>query len=250
MQMLKEGLKTLRLNYLATNLETVLTEIPAKAKTAEALKHLIEAELLDKKTRQIESRLSQAKLGQFKPDDEYNWTWSKGITVEKYAELKRLDFIHKPENIIFVGNQGVGKTMLAKNLANLAANRGIKTLYTTASRIILDLGQCESSRELEKCLRKYEKCQLLVIDEIGYQNYDAKAGDFLFEIVNRRYQRTATIFTTNLAFKDWGNVFPGAASVTAMIDRITHHCHIIKQQGESYRAYDSSMQNKGVPSHG
>ena len=243
--MLKEGLKGLRLNHLANHLETLLAEIPAKASAMEALKILVEAELLDKRMRQIDSRLKQAKLGQFKADDEYNWTWSKGITQEKYAELRQLHFVTKPENIIFVGNQGVGKTMLAKNLANLAANRGIKTLYTTASRIVLDLGHCESSREMEKCLRKYEKCQLLVIDEIGYQNYDAKAGDFLFEIVNRRYQRTATIFTTNLAFKDWGKVFPGAASVTAMIDRITHHCHIIKQQGESYRAYDSAMQNKG-----
>ena len=133
------------------------------------------------------------------------------------------------------GPQGLGKTMIARNLGHFAVMSGYTCLFTTASVLAIDLGAQESRHALQRRLKHYESRDLLIIDEIGYLSFDCKAADFIFEIVNRCYEKSAICISTNLVFKDWTQVFPGAPCVTAMIDRLTHHAKIIKIAGDSHR---------------
>jgi DNA replication protein DnaC len=143
--------------------------------------------------------------------------------------------VQEQENLVLVAAQGLGKTMLARNIAHAAVLEGHSALFTEASSLLLDLGSQDSSRGLERRLRHYARPALLCIDEVGYLSYDARAADLLFEIVSRRYEQKSVVITTNLAFTDWPSVFPNASCVTALIDRLTHHADVCKIEGESYR---------------
>jgi len=105
----------------------------------------------------------------------------------------------------------------------------------TAAQLLLDLGGQDSARALARRLQYYTQQGLLVVDEIGYLSYDARAADLPFQIVSRRYERRSLVLTTNLPFSDWPTIFPNAATVTALIDRVVHHADIISIEGESYR---------------
>ena len=155
-----------------------------------------------------------------------------------------LGFLASGSNVILVAAQGLGKTMLAKNVAHQAVLRGYHVLYVTAADLLLDLGGQETSRTLERRLRHYAEPRLLCIDEVGYLTYDNRAADLLFQVVTRRYERRSILLTTNLAFKDWGTVFPNATCATALIDRLIHHVEIITITGESYRRREAAAAQK------
>ena len=112
---------------------------------------------------------------------------------------------------------------------------GHRVLFLTAAQMLLDLGGQDSARSLARRLQYYSQQALLLIDEIGYLSYDARAADLLFQVVSRRYERRSLVLTTNLPFSDWPTIFPNAATVTALIDRVVHHADIISLEGESYR---------------
>lgn len=237
---LSQQLAALRLDYLANNLDSFLTGTKDAAIATETLKRMAELEMIDKASKTTERRLKAAKIGLFRPIEEFDWDWTKGLRKSEMDVLLGLDFLNKKRNIIFAGAQGLGKTMMAQNLAYKAASCGYSTLFTTASKIVLDLSSQETSSGMQRRLGFYERLKLLVIDEMGYLNFTDRAADFIFEIVNRRYESGSLIITTNLAFKDWHQIFPGAPCVTAMIDRLTHHADIIKLTGGSYRLREAS----------
>jgi len=170
---------------------------------------------------------------------DFDWNWPKEADRKVIEGLFSCDFVEARQNIILASPQGLGKTMIAKNLAQQSAMCCFSVLYTTASAMVIDLGAQENKSSLQRRLRYYESRDLLVLDEIGYLAFDNRAADFVFEIVNRRYEKGSVVITTNLAFKDWGQIFPGAPCVTAMIDRLTHHAKIIKINGDSYRLRES-----------
>lgn len=155
-----------------------------------------------------------------------------------------LEFLDRAENVILVAAQGLGKTMIAKNVAHQAVLQGASVRCVTAADLLLDLGGQETSRALERRLRAYVKPRLVVIDELGYLTYDNRAADLLFQGIGRRYERGSLLVTTNLAFKDWGSVFPNAACVTALIDRLPHHAEILTLTGESYRRREAEAAQK------
>ncbi len=136
---------------------------------------------------------------------------------------------------MLVAPQGLGKTMIAQNIAHQAIVQGHSVLFTTAAQMLLDLGGQESSRALESRLKHYAKQSLLVVDEVGYLAFDNRNADLLFQVVSRRYERKSLVLTTNLAFKDWPSVFPNATCATALIDRVIHHADVIGIEGKSYR---------------
>ena len=125
--------------------------------------------------------------------------------------------------------------MIAQNLAHAAVLAGTHVLFITAAQLLLDLGGQESTRGLARRLNHYASRGLLVIDEIGYLSYDARAADLLFQVVSRRYERRSLVLTTNLPFSDWPTIFPNAATATALIDRVVHHAEILTIDGDSYR---------------
>ncbi|MEW5705153.1 MAG: IS21-like element helper ATPase IstB [Pseudomonadota bacterium] len=203
------------------------------------LEEIAKTELADRARRSLERRLARSHLGRFKPMADYDWNWPEYIDRPAVERTLSLEFVEHAENVVLVANQGLGKTMIAKNLANTAILMGHSATFVTASDLLLDLGKQEGSRALERRLHFYSQPKCLVIDEVGYLSYDNHAADLIFQVVSRRYEQKSTVVTTNLAFRDWHNVFPNAACASALIDRLTHHSEVILIKGESYRSREA-----------
>jgi DNA replication protein DnaC len=146
-----------------------------------------------------------------------------------------LDFLKDATNLILVGPNGIGKTLIAKNIAHQALVHGHSVLFTTAGHMLGNLAALDSDSALRRRLRHYARPRLLVIDEVGYLSYSNRHADLLFELVSRRYEHTSTLITTNRPFAEWQEVFPNAACVVSLVDRLVHHADIVSIQGKSYR---------------
>jgi DNA replication protein DnaC len=207
----------------------------------QVLEELARAELAERARKSVEGRLKRAHLGRFKPMADFDWAWPKKIDRETVERVLGLEFLPRAENVLLVSPQGLGKTMIAKNLAHAAVLAGATALFVTAAELLLDLSKQETPRALERRLAHYVRPQLLVVDELGYLSYDNHAADLLFQLVTRRYEHRALVLTTNLRFADWNTVLPNATSATALIDRLTHHAEIIAIEGESYRKREAEL---------
>lgn len=133
----------------------------------------------------------------------------------------------------------MGKTTLAQNLGHAALQRGHTVRFSTLVAALADLMRQESAPAFDRRLRRYTNPDLLILDEIGYLPADTRSADLLYNIINRRHEHSATVITTNLGFKEWGKIFPGAACVSALVDRFVQHCHVLDIDGDSYRRKDS-----------
>ena len=208
------------------------------------LERVVAAELEDRQRRSVERRLTAARLGRFKPLADWDWDWPTALDRPALERVLALDFLERPDNVLLVGAQGLGKTMLAKNIVHAAVFAGHTARFTTAADLLLDLNGQETARALDRRLRHYTRPALLAIDEIGYLAYDARAADLLFQIVSRRYEHRAILITTNLPFKRWDTIFPNASCAVALIDRLTHHAEILPIEGDSYRRRDAELSQK------
>ncbi len=202
------------------------------------------AELLDweekeRSQRGLERRLRRARLGSFKPLADFDWAWPKKIDRAQIEDLFRLEWLASANNIVLVGPNGIGKTLIAKNLAHQAVLAGATARFLTASELINSLAELDSSTGLQRKLTLYARPQLLVLDELGYLSYDTRHADLLFEVVSRRYERRPTIVTTNKPFAEWGEVFPNATCVVTIVDRLVHRCEVVTLEGDSYRLKES-----------
>lgn len=185
--------------------------------------------------RSHDRRIKRAKIGKFKLIADYDWSWPRKIDRDQIEELLTLAFLEENINPIFVGPNGVGKSMFSQNIAHAAVLAGHTVRFTTASQLLNDLGEQDSSQSFEWRLRKYTQPRLLVIDELGYLSYDSRSADLLFEVVTRRYQEKSTIISTNRAFAQWNETFPNASCVVTLVDRLIHRSEIVEIDGESYR---------------
>jgi DNA replication protein DnaC len=146
-----------------------------------------------------------------------------------------LDFLKDAANAVLVGPNGVGKTTLARNLAHQALVHGHTVLFTNAGQMLGDLAALDSDSALRRRIRHYAAPALLLIDEVGYLSYSNRHADLLFELISRRYEQKSTVVTTNRPFAEWHEVFPNAACVVSMVDRLMHNAEIVVIEGESYR---------------
>jgi DNA replication protein DnaC len=205
---------------------------------------LIQDEEHARQKRSLERRIKAAKIGSFKLLADFDWNWPKKIDRERIDGIFTLSFLEKAneddpgDNVVFIGSNGLGKTMLAQNLTYQAVLRGYTARFVTASALLGELVQIESASALERRLRSYARPQLLAIDEVGYLSYSTRHADLLFQVVNRRQNRS-TIVTTNRPFTEWNQVFPSATSVVALVDRLIHHVEVVEIDGESYRLKES-----------
>jgi hypothetical protein len=150
-----------------------------------------------------------------------------------------LEFLKDASNVVLVGPNGVGKTMCACNLGYQAVLAGHTALFITAGQLLGELAALDSDSALRRKLRQYAAPDLLLIDEVGYLSYSNRHADLLFELVSRRYQHKSTVVTTNRAFAEWGEVFPNAACVVSLIDRLMHRAEVVRIDGDSYRAKEA-----------
>ena len=206
------------------------------------LSMLLRWELDERQQRSLERRLSSAKLGRFKPLNEFDWQWPTKIDSQAIHALMQLGFLTEAGNIILIGSNGVGKSTLAQNLGYQAVMQGHTVVFTTAANMLNDLAAQDGDNALRRRLKHYARPALLIIDEIGYLSYSNRHADLLFEIINRRYEQNATIVTTNRPFGEWNEVFPNASCVVSLIDRLVHHSQIIAIEGDSYRMKEAQEQ--------
>ena len=199
------------------------------------LERLLEAEEAERGRRSFERRVAEARLGHFKSLADFDWQWPSRIDRALIEELFNLSFLEDASNVVLVGPNGVGKTMLAQNLAYQALLGGHTALLTSASAMLNELAAQDGSYALNRLLKRYTQVRVLVIDEVGYLSYDSRHADLLFEVVTRRYQQRSTILTTNRPFSEWNEVFSNAACVVTLVDRLMHRAEIVHVEGQSFR---------------
>lgn len=227
-----------------------MTELIAKAKrlgfhgivarwedysTQPWMEKLLELEEEERGLRSFARRIRDAKIGQFKPLADYDWTWPRRIDRELVEELFTFKFLKQTANVVFMAPNGLGKTMLAQNLAYQALLAGHDAKFVKASKLLGELSECDGAHARRRCLRKYCGVDLLVVDEVGYMRYGDHHADLLYEVISERYQNLSTIVTTNKPFKEWGEVFPNAACVVTLVDQLMHKAEVVVIEGDSYR---------------
>ena len=200
----------------------------------------VEAELraweeAERARRSLERRLQAAHIGRFKPLADFDWKWPTQCDRAVVEELMTLTFMEDASNIVLVGPNGVGKTMCACNLGYQAVLAGRTALFITAAQLLGELAALDSDSALRRRLKHYASPDLLMIDEVGYLSYSNRHADLLFELISRRYQHKSTVVTTNKPFAEWGEVFPNAACVVSLIDRLMHRAEVVRIDGKSYR---------------
>jgi DNA replication protein DnaC len=196
---------------------------------------LLQWEEDERARRSLERRIRDARLGNFKPLCDFDWHWPTRCDRAAVEELMALGFVSDTANVVLIGPNGVGKSTLALNLAYQALVHGHTALFTTAGQMLGELAALDSDSALRRRLRRYACPDVLVIDEVGYLSYSNRHADLLFELVSRRYGAASTVVTTNRPFSEWHEVFPNAACVVSLVDRLVHRAEVIAIEGESYR---------------
>ena len=236
-------LRALGLGATAASLPDILALATKKRfGPTELFEHVADLEEKDRARRGLERRMSRSRLERFKPMSDFDWSWPKQIDRSLVESLLSLDFLGAARNVVLVAPGGLGKTMIAQNLAHRAVLAGQSVLFLSTAQLLLDLGGQESARALERRLRYYAKVGLLVLDEVGFLAFDNRNADLLFQVVSRRYEKKSLVLTTNLAFADWHTIFPSATCATALVERVVHHADIVKIEGESYRLRESELE--------
>jgi len=175
---------------------------------------------------------------------DFDWSWPKKIDRETIDEIFTLGFIKTGHNTVLIGPNGVGKTMILKDVAHQAVVRGHTVRFSTASDMLADLAAQESSPALARRLRRYNLLHLLCVDEVGYLSYDSRYADLLFEVVTRRYDaHRPLLLSTNKALSEWGEVFPHAACVVTLVDRLINRAEVIEIDVQSYRLKEAKELN-------
>jgi DNA replication protein DnaC len=201
----------------------------------QTLEQLCALERRERETNNLAQRTKMATLGAVPPLDRFDWSHPRQLDRALFEQLLTLGFIQQGHNVLFRGPSGVGKTTLAQNLGLEALKQGYSVRFTTLAQALADLLKQESLPAFERHLKRYTRPDLLVCDEIGYLPCDTRAADILYNIVSRRHLSRSTVITTNLSFKQWGTIFPGAACVAALIDRFVQHCHVVDIDADSWR---------------
>ena len=203
------------------------------------LARLAELELIDRERRLVERRIKQARFPAVKQLESFDFKAIPSLNKMLILDLARSEYVSRRENVILLGPSGVGKTHIALALGLAACQKGLSVRFSTASQLVHELMEARDEKRLLRLQAQLAKVSLLIIDELGYVPLSQTGSELLFEVFSQRYERGATIVTSNLPFQEWTSVFASERLTGALLDRITHHVHILEMNAESYRLKQS-----------
>ncbi len=205
---------------------------------SESLNYLLGEEIEYKDNRAADGIIKASNFPFRKTLDDYDFSFQPSVNEKQLRELSNLGFIERGENIVFIGNPGVGKTHLAVSLGIEAAKHRNSVYFTTCHNLMLKLNKAQKENRLDKQLQHLAQYKVLIIDEIGYLPVDHQGSNLFFQLIAKRYMSKSTIVTTNMPFSRWGEVFSDNTLASALLDRLLHYSHIIRITGNSYRIKD------------
>ncbi|MCL2330872.1 MAG: IS21-like element helper ATPase IstB [Phycisphaerae bacterium] len=228
-------LRQLRLSGLAQTLDVRLQEAAGhQLSHAEFLELILQDELLVRQERQIANRTKAAQFREVKPLDQFNWSFNPSIQKKQIFDLATCRFIRERRDLLFIGPPGVGKSFLVQAIGYEAIKQGHVVLYRSIFDVVRDFLHEEALGD-EKVMSKYLKSDLLIIDDMGMKQLPKRSGEYLFEIIMRRYETRSTIMTSNRPLQDWGKLMQDVPTATAILDRFLHHAELVTITGKSYR---------------
>jgi DNA replication protein DnaC len=212
------------------------------------LLRLAELELIERERRTVERRIKEARFPAVKSLDSFDFTAIPSLNKALVLELARSEYVARRENIVAVGNSGTGKSHIALGLGLAACQKGLSVGFVTAAALVHELLEARDEKRLLRLQRQLAGDKLLIIDELGYVPLSPTGAELLFEVFSQRYERGATIVTSNLPFDEWTSVFGSERLTGALLDRLTHHVHILEMNGDSYRLKQSKKRQSRGPS--
>jgi len=212
------------------------------------LLRLAELELIERERRTVERRIKEARFPAVKSLDSFDFTAIPSLNKALVLELARSEYVARRENIVAVGNSGTGKSHIALGLGLAACQKGLSVGFVTAAALVHELLEARDEKRLLRLQRQLAGYKLLIIDELGYVPLSPTGAELLFEVSSQRYERGATIVTSNLPFDEWTSVFGSERLTGALLDRLTHHVHILEMNGDSYRLKQSKKRQSRSPS--
>lgn len=243
--LLDSYLKRLRLSTIARNYNRLADEATAnRAGYDEYLMCLLELEVASRDQNMQRQRLSRAGFPIMKTLDQFDFSALPSLNQALVLELHRSSYLSEAFNVILVGSIGTGKTHLAISLGAHACRMGHRVKYYTVSALVTELLEAHDAHALGKLKQSIARADLLILDELGMVPFHQDAANLLFQIINERYERQSTIITTNHPFQNWTQFFGSQQLTAALLDRLTHRCHIIEMNGDSYRLKESLRRKK------
>ena len=209
------------------------------------LTRLCEREMIERERRKVERRIKAARFPVVKSLDSFDFTAIPKLNKMQVLELARCEWIERRENVIALGPSGTGKTHVALGLGLAACQKGLSVGFTTAAALVSEMMEARDQRRLLRFQKQMAAYQLLIIDELGFVPLSKTGAELLFELISQRYERGATLITSNLPFDEWTETLGSERLTGALLDRITHHVNILEMNGDSYRLAQSRARQAG-----
>jgi DNA replication protein DnaC len=242
--LLKANLKQLRLPAMAAEWEKLAREAAERDEPYDAyLLRLTELEVAARSANAVAARIRAAGFPVFKDFDTFDFTATPNLPKQKVLELARGEWVEQHFNCCLIGGSGTGKTHIATSLGLALCRLGKRVKFVTAASLVTQLEAAQQQHRLDRFLATLERFDPLIVDELGYLSFSRAGAELLFQVFADRYERRSLLITSNLPFGEWGQVFQGERMTAALLDRLTHKCHIFEMNGESYR-FRESMKTK------
>ncbi|AMC92683.1 ATP-binding protein [Erysipelothrix larvae] len=240
METIEQLSKELKLSFIKTHYEAAIQEAKHKGLDfQEFLNELLYCERNNRRDNGIKQRIRAARFPQNKTLEDFTTVKFNSELKRKFKELETLNFIENKENIILMSNPGMGKTHYATALGIKACLENKKVLFISVPNLIIELKEAMSKNQITQYKKKFEKFDLVILDELGYVSFDKEGSEILFNLISNRITVGSMIITTNLMFDRWEEIFKDPILTTALVDRLTYKSHLLNMSGESYRVEET-----------
>jgi DNA replication protein DnaC len=245
---LRSALKKLRLSGLLEGLEVRLQEAAGHGLShIEFLELILQDELAVRSDRQLQRRVKAALFRELKPLDQFDWSFNPSIQKKQVLDLATCRFVREKRDVLWLGPPGVGKSFLVQAVGYQAIKAGHVVLYRSVFDVVRDFLHDEALSAADKVLSRYLRPDLLIIDDMGMKQLPKRSGEYLFEIIMRRYETRSTMMTSNRPLEDWGKLLGDVPTATAILDRFLHHAEVVSMNGRSYRLRDRPGASPDAP---